>query len=134
MDYVGVLIEREDGRMLFQLRDNDQSIKNSNCWSLFGGGINKNEKPIEAAMRELKEELGLIIKKEQLRLWMVFPVFKKKNYIFKLQLNKDTKPLRLMEGSSIGYFTILEILRKKNVVRSLRLLLLLYPLVSLIKK
>ena len=134
MDYAGILIEREDGKMLFQLRDNKINIKNRDCWSLFGGGINNNEKPIEAAIRELKEELGIKVKKEQLKLWMAFPGFRKKNYLFKLQLYKDIRDLHLMEGSSMGYFTITEILRKKNLVGSLRLLLLLYLLISLIKK
>ncbi len=133
MDYVGILIEREDGKMLFQLRDNNPTIKNKNLWSLFGGGIKTGEKPVEAAIRELKEELGIKIKERQLCSWMVFPGFRKKSYLFKLQLNKDARDLQLMEGSSLGYFSILEILKKKNIVSSLRLLLLLYPLISLIK-
>ncbi len=57
MDYAGILIERNDGKMLFQLRGNNPNIRNRNCWSLFGGGINKNETPIGAAIRELKEEM-----------------------------------------------------------------------------
>lgn len=133
MDYAGILIERNDGKMLFQLRDNNPNIRNCNCWSLFGGGINKNETPIEAAIRELKEELGINIKREQLYLWATFPSFKKKNYLFKLKLNKNIKDLKLKEGSSMGYFTILDMLKKKNLVKSLRLFLILYPIISLIK-
>jgi len=67
--------------MLFQLRDNNPKIKNRNCWSLFGGGINNGEQPIDAAIRELKEELGLTIKKEQLRPLAVFLGIKKRNYL-----------------------------------------------------
>lgn len=33
-----------------------------NKWSLVGGGIEKNEKPIDAVRREIKEEIGLEIK------------------------------------------------------------------------
>jgi len=133
MDYAGILIENNDGKMLFQLRDNNPKIKNRNCWSLFGGGINKNETPTEAAIRELKEELGIDIKKEQLYLWTVFHGFKKKNFLFKLKLNKNIKDMKLKEGSSMGYFTILEILKKRNLVKSLRLFLILYFIISLIK-
>mgnify|MGYP001574773866 CR=1 FL=1 len=64
--------------MLFQLKDNNPVIKNKNLWSLFGGGIKTGEKPVEAAIRELKEELGIKIKKRQLYSWMVFPGFRKK--------------------------------------------------------
>ena len=133
MDYAGILIERNDGKMLFQLRDNNPNIRNRNRWSLFGGGIEKNEKPINATIRELKEELGINIKKEQLYLWIVFPSFKKRNYLFKLKLNKNIKDLKLKEGSSMGYFTILDMLKKKNLVKSLRLFLILYPIISLVK-
>ena len=132
MDYAGILIEKEDGKMLFQLRDNNPKIKNRNCWSLFGGGINNGEQPIDAAIRELKEELGISINGEQLSLWMVFPSFKKRNYLFKLKLNKNIKDLKLKEGSSMEYFTILDMLRKKNLVKSLRLFLILYPIISLV--
>lgn len=31
------------------------------CWVLPGGGVNRGEKPIEAAMRELKEESGVVV-------------------------------------------------------------------------
>ena len=132
-DYVGLIIENNKGELLFQLRDNNPKIKNKNQWSLFGGGIERGETPKQAAIRELKEELDLAIKKEQLRLLAVFPNYQKKNYLFRLKLNENTK-LKLMEGSSMGYFTVGEILRKKNVVKSLRLFLLFYPLIHSVKK
>ena len=133
MDYVGVLIERNDGKMLFQLRDNNSNIKNRNCWSLFGGGIKPSEKPIDAAIRELKEELGILIKKEQLKLWMVIGGFNKKNYLYKLTLNLKLKDFKLREGKSMAYFSISKIRKKKNLVKTLRLLLYLYPIISLFK-
>lgn len=133
MDYAGVLIEQKEGKMLFQLRDNNPNIKNRNCWGLFGGGINNNEKPIDAAIRELKEELNLNINKNQLKLWMIFPGIKKKNYLFKLKLNKKIDSLKLMEGAEIGCFTLPEIRKKKNLVKSLKILLYLYPFISLFR-
>lgn len=132
MDYAGVLIEREDGKLLFQLRDNNPNIKNRNCWSLFGGGINDGEKPINAVIRELKEELGLKVKKEQLRHLMTIPQITKKSYLFKLRLSK-TKKLKLKEGTSFKYYTIPQLFKKKNIVSSLRLLLRVYPFISKIR-
>ncbi|HLD03114.1 MAG TPA: hypothetical protein VJC07_05455 [Candidatus Nanoarchaeia archaeon] len=43
------------------------------------------------------------------------------------------KPM-LKEGSSLGYFTVLEMLVKRNIPFSLRIFLLLYPLLSFIKR
>ena len=132
MDYAGVIIERKDGKLLFQLRDSNPDIKNQNLWSLFGGGIKKSEKPLYAVTRELKEELGIKVNKKQLTLLATFPGFKKRRYIFKLKRNLDIGKLKLGEGDSLGYFSILEILKKENVVSSLRLLLLLYPILNLV--
>ncbi len=125
MDYVGILIEQERGKFLFQLRDSNLKIKNKNCWSLFGGGIEKNEIPLNAAIRELKEELGITIKHEQLYPFLTIPFLKKKNYLFRMQLGENTKELQLHEGASMGLFSIRDMILKKNVVPSLRPFLLL---------
>lgn len=53
---VKVIIEH-DGKFIF--------IKNSytyELWSLVGGGIKRKEKPEEAAIREVKEEVGIDLK------------------------------------------------------------------------
>mgnify|MGYP001585286832 CR=1 FL=1 len=133
MDYVGIIIENEEGKMLFQLRDNKPEIMNRSRWGLFGGGIKENEKPIEAGIRELKEELSIKVKENQLSHFITVPSFKKNSYIFKLRLQKEIN-LKLREGASMKFFTISEILKEKNVVKSLRFLLLIYPFISIIKK
>src|SRR3989344_7702196 len=126
MDYVGILIERNDGKILFELRDYNPYIKNRNCWSIFGGGIKLNEKPVDAAIRELKEELEISIKKNQLHLLMVIPGIKNKNYLYKLPLGKEKEHFTLKEGVAMGYFTPSEMRKKKNVVKTLRFLLYFY--------
>ncbi len=132
MNYVGLILEKEDGKILFQLRDNKLGILNPNKWSLFGGGIEKNEEPRQAATRELYEELGIKSNKNQLKLFITFYGFKKTRYIYKLEDNNFK--LKLNEGSSMGYFSPREMLFKKNVVLSLRLFLLIYPFLNLIVK
>lgn len=49
-----MLIVDQDGRILLV-----QHWARGEAWSLPGGGINKNETPIQAARRELREELGV---------------------------------------------------------------------------
>ena len=134
MDYAGIFIERKDGKMLFQLRDNNPRITNPNLWGLFGGGIKTGESPKRAAVRELKEELGITIKEEQLRHWLTIPDFKKRNYLYKLRVEKQVDPKQLREGADAGYFTIQEMRKKKNVVKTLRLLLYVYPLLAKVRK
>lgn len=58
---VGCLILSRDGKIVLQLRDNDcQSFPG--CLATFGGGIEHNESPIQALIRELREELGAEVK------------------------------------------------------------------------
>ena len=47
---------------------------------------------------------------------------------------KNNRRLQLQEGAAIGYFTSAEMIWKKQVVFSLRLLLLVYPLIYYVKK
>jgi len=58
-DSVGALLTDPDGRYLMQERDVKPGIFFPGCLSLFGGGIEPDETPVEAMHRELFEELGL---------------------------------------------------------------------------
>ena len=59
-DYAAVLLETVDNKLLFHHRDNKPNIANPNKIGFFGGGIDRNETPISAAIREIKEELNLL--------------------------------------------------------------------------
>src|SRR3989344_820899 len=134
MDYADICIERKDGKMLFQLRDNNPRIANPNLWGLFGGGIKPGESSKKAAIRELKEELGITVKEEQVQHWLTIPDFKKRNYLFKLRLGRKITQKQLREGADLGYFTVAEMRKKKNVVKTLSLFLYSYPLLSKLRK
>lgn len=51
----------EDNKVLVQVRADERARL-----GVFGGGIEKNETPIQAAIRELKEETGIKVSEEQL--------------------------------------------------------------------
>ncbi|MEH7514276.1 8-oxo-dGTP diphosphatase MutT [Gottfriedia acidiceleris] len=53
---VGAVIRNNQNQILCALRSPDMSIPNS--WEFPGGKIEKNEKPEEALVREIQEELG----------------------------------------------------------------------------
>ena len=57
---VGCLILSQDRKIVLQLRD-DNAPSFPNCLSTFGGGIEAGETPMEALVRELKEELGAVV-------------------------------------------------------------------------
>lgn len=57
-------LSKSTGRMLLNLRSNKVSYPHT--WSFWGGKIEKNEEPLEALRRELKEEMGFIPPMEKL--------------------------------------------------------------------
>lgn len=49
-----------DHKFILVQRDNKPEILNPNKWNLPGGGIDEDETPIEALIRELREEIDLV--------------------------------------------------------------------------
>ena len=54
---VVVVLESREGMLAFQLRDDRPGVGSRNCWGLFGGFIEQDEAPADAALREIQEEL-----------------------------------------------------------------------------
>jgi 8-oxo-dGTP pyrophosphatase MutT (NUDIX family) len=52
------LIVAADGRLLLQLRDNKREVTGAGKWGFFGGHVEPGERPVEAFLREMDEELG----------------------------------------------------------------------------
>lgn len=48
------------------LRDDLPGLDYANCWDLPGGGREGDETPVECVLRELREELGLILTRDDL--------------------------------------------------------------------
>ena len=59
------IITKEDKLLLERRRDSD-------TWGLVGGGVKKYEEPIDAIAREVWEELGLRLSKDQFRKLAVY--------------------------------------------------------------
>ncbi len=69
---VGLLLETSDGGLIFQHRDNIPTITDHGLVSTFGGHSEKNEIPIETAIRELQEETGLELSSDSFELFCIF--------------------------------------------------------------
>lgn len=132
-NYSGIIIENIDGKLLFQLRDDKPSIPNSNMWSLFGGGIEKGESPIQAIIREVNEELGFYLDEEKIKILVKKESKNGNRYLYYYKFHEPSQNFKLGEGQKYEFMRLNEILLRKNVVTSLRLFMLAYPLIKLIK-
>lgn len=103
---VAIIIKNPAGKVLLNLRDNNPDITFSNCWTLPGGRVELNERPQQAALRELREETGLEL---PLTFWKVYERHHpEKNavveqHIFVSNINEQPK-LVLGEGQALEFF------------------------------
>lgn len=103
-------IMNSEGKFLMQRRSPNK--KNfPNMWSQTGGGVDSGETPLEGALRECKEELGITIPKENIELILSF----KRMYDFvdvwlaRLDINIDDIILQEDEVTDVKWFSIEEI-------------------------
>lgn len=55
----GVIPVRPGGAVLLQLRDNRPDVGSGNCWGVLGGYVEPGESAVDAAWREIEEEVGV---------------------------------------------------------------------------
>ncbi len=107
--YAGVLLITPSGSVIMQQRDSKAGITNSGKITTFGGSIEANENPGDAALRELKEELSLGLSLKDISLLKVFNKTKEVHgedvtcYIYTA---KDVNPIGLEVNEGRGYIEI----------------------------
>ncbi|KKS43515.1 hypothetical protein A3H03_03665 [Candidatus Kuenenbacteria bacterium RIFCSPLOWO2_12_FULL_42_13] len=117
--FSAVIIVTDRNQLALQKRDSKPNIANPGKVTVFAGAADKRERPIDCARREIKEELGLPIKRADLRFlgkWISNSIFWKKKlqgYVYVLN-NIDPNNLKLSEGEKIIYI-------KKNKMELVKL-------------
>lgn len=109
---INIIITNAEGKYLLQMRDGGKAIRDPLHWGFFGGGIEPNESPSDAALRELREELGIdvptsifhTIGSVQARADKIVHVVEMDNPI-------TWKDLTVLEGAGAGFFKKEEILQ-----------------------
>ena len=106
-----VLLHRPDGKILMQLRDDGggKEIPFPNAWNFPGGLVEDGETPLEAAVREIKEEYDLEIDPTACRqIWAYSHAHADEDYIFLCNVAIDVAPV-LHEGAAFAWMTPAEI-------------------------
>jgi 8-oxo-dGTP pyrophosphatase MutT (NUDIX family) len=80
-------------------------------WTIFGGAIELNENPEDAARRELKEELGMegILKFSHNGSYYVPNKSEGNKHVYVYETDRDMKKYRIGEGAGIAIFAMLEL-------------------------
>ena len=117
---VSCWIMNEKGEVLLQKRAGEKR-RNPNKWAKTGGQVDSGETVEEAIFREVKEELGIEIPKEQIKIDSIYKSDDKNrrfayNYIFVVNYKIEDYVLQKEEVADVKYFTIeeLEEIRKNN--------------------
>ena len=99
------------GKLLLERRTD------SDTWGLVGGGVKKQEEPVEAMAREVREELGLWIPKERFRKLAVYgepgriaayrdgSIWRMVIVVFALELSDDVTLRISHESKELRWFT-----------------------------
>jgi 8-oxo-dGTP diphosphatase len=99
-----VLLFDRHGRLLIYLRDDRPDIPFPNHWDFFGGHVEEGEKPEEALVREVKEELGF-----DLQQWHFVgeylcsrgDAYPNTKYLYWAKIDKAAEDLTLYEGQRL---------------------------------
>lgn len=103
----GFLYSKDTKSVLLHLRDGNTQ-HNPHKWALFGGRNEGDELPEETFIREINEELGIIIKKEDLRYLCDYlnTNYGTWRYIYYIESSLDKSAMVLSEGADFDWVSL----------------------------
>ncbi len=115
LSVVGVVIINEKDEILLQKRS---KMKKSNPgkWGICGGKVNLGETPLDAGIRETLEEIGILLNKDELKIFSINTNEKARFTICYARKNVDINKCKLQkeEVEKIKYFKIEELENLEN--------------------
>ena len=124
------IITDDQGRYLFQLRDDISTITFPGYWGLFGGALESMETPILAIKREVYEELSYCPDRIQHFFLYTYSlecvnIIDREITVFTCSIKKaEIDKLELKEGRCFSFFTTQELKNRKVVPLDLSVVLM----------
>lgn len=125
-DFHGVKIAiLVNNKLLMFLRDNKPGLFNANMWDFLGGGREGKESPQECAIREIQEEIGIVISPKSFIWENTYPAQKDPNQkaIFMVaEISEDSiSNIFLTEGQKWDLFDEETFFTKEDVIPALKI-------------
>lgn len=106
--YAGGFLYNPDTRCVLLHQRDGNTTHNPNMWAFFGGLAEKGETPKEAFLREMHEELNILLKEEDVK--MVCDYFNKEQgthrHIFFAESHLQKSDMRLGEGADFEWISL----------------------------
>ena len=99
-----IVLYNEAHEILLQYRSKN-SKKYPNYWGFFGGKIEGDETPLEAVIRETKEEIDYDLANPIL-FHEAFDIDNNNPHYFFMEAFDDTQTLQLLEGEALGWHSV----------------------------
>ncbi|MFA7000134.1 MAG: NUDIX hydrolase [Candidatus Paceibacterota bacterium] len=125
-DFHGVKIAiLVDNKLLMFLRDNEPGLFNANMWDFLGGGREGQESPQECAIREIQEEIGVVLSPQSFIWENTYPAQKDPNQkaVFMVAEipKKSINNIILTEGQKWTLFDQETFFAKEDVIPALKI-------------
>jgi len=101
-----ILLKDKYGRVSIQFRDDFEGVKQGGFWGFFGGEVEVGETALQAAVRELAEETGIVVEQDSLTPFVKTLSETNRNgqhYVFLCTQIVDVSDLSLHEGAGFAF-------------------------------
>lgn len=123
-EIAAIILENDKGEFLLYLRDNKPDIPFPDHWDLIGGHVEEGEKPDQALVREVKEELNIDLKEYifyKKYVCLTGDAYENTKYIYTGRINLPIEEITLLEGVRPQFFSKEEIpgVKFANILKSI---------------
>ena len=101
-----------------QFRDNNPGIENPLMWEFFGGTADEGEGPVAAAVREIKEELGIDVTEDELEEVAMHPMNGADEYLYKITRPVEWGEFVVNEGAGAAFLSRDELMKLEMCERA----------------
>jgi 8-oxo-dGTP diphosphatase len=93
----------DERQILLFLRDNKSDLPYPNMWDVPGGHVEADESPEKCIVREMKEEMNLVL--DEFELFSKIEFEDRIEYTFWASVDLDIDKIELTEGQKLKWFT-----------------------------